>query len=335
MSTAASAASQLPHPNTQNPNRVVRTTHAELAALQCSPSQIRNVCILAHVDHGKTTLSDSLISSNGWISERLAGRVRFLDHREDEQLRGITMESHCISLVFNQHLINLVDSPGHVDFSADVSSAVRLCDGAFLVVDVVEGVCVQTHAVMRMAWEERLSLVLVLNKVDRLITELQLSPADAHMHLFRVVEQVNAVMSGFIRDDQMKQGLVWDPDSEAELGLLFAPESGNVVFASGTDTWAFTMHDFSRLVSKLLGVGFEGVVLPLMLSRRSLTTTRCGPHCGARTSSGTRGAAVWCPRASSRCARSLCCTTFGSCIRCAGRTRPSPSGCRTCSLRWA
>lgn len=114
------------------------------------------------MDHGKTTLADSLLAVNGIISERQAGKVRYLDSRPDEQLRGITMEAHAVSLVYtarnpaaregtNEFLINLIDSPGHVDFSADVSSAVRLCDGALLVVDVVEGVCVQTHAVARVA----------------------------------------------------------------------------------------------------------------------------------------------------------------------------------------
>jgi hypothetical protein len=102
--------------------------NSHIKELQTKPEFIRNICIIAHVDHGKTTLSDSLLSSNGIISQKLAGKVRYLDSRPDEQERGITMESSAISLYFrhikepktNDYLINLIDSPGHVDFSCEV-----------------------------------------------------------------------------------------------------------------------------------------------------------------------------------------------------------------------
>ena len=112
---------------------------------------IRNFCILAHVDHGKTTLSDSLVCSNGLFSQKLAGKLRFLDSTEEEQKRGITMQSSAISLLYRHkqpnaqnieeraYLMNLIDSPGHIDFSSDVSTATRLCDGALILVDVLEG----------------------------------------------------------------------------------------------------------------------------------------------------------------------------------------------------
>ena len=188
-----------------------------LENLQSRPSNVRNFCILAHVDHGKTTLSDSLVSSNGLISERLAGQMRYLDSTEEEQKRGITMHSSAISLLYtmeskntsndseiknNSHnvtpssenyLINLVDSPGHIDFSSDVSTATRLSDGALIVVDVVEGVCTQTHAVLFKALRERMIPCLVLNKMDRLILELCLSPVEAFRHLQRIIEHVNAI----------------------------------------------------------------------------------------------------------------------------------------------
>ena len=158
-----------------------------------------NLCILAHVDHGKTTLADGLIASNGIISSRLAGQVRYMDSREDEQDRGITMKASSIALAFrpadggDEVRVNLIDSPGHVDFCSEVSAAARLSDGALLVVDAVEGVCTQTHAVLKQAWEERVVPVLVLNKIDRLIAELQLSPLEAWQHLKNIIDEVNAL----------------------------------------------------------------------------------------------------------------------------------------------
>ena len=120
--------------------------------------QIRNLCVLAHVDHGKTTLCDHLIASNRIISSKNAGQVRYLDSDESEQRRGITMKSSSISLVYNhtvrklstKFLINLVDSPGHVDFATDVSVALRVADGALVVVDVVEGVTVRSNILIRL-----------------------------------------------------------------------------------------------------------------------------------------------------------------------------------------
>ena len=280
----------------------------ELVSLQKETDRIRNICVLAHVDHGKTSLTDCLVSSNGLISPRLVGTIRYLDSREDEQTRGITMESSAISLLYEHipvtlragaapekkdFLVNLIDSPGHVDFSSDVSTAVRLCDGALVVVDVIEGVCIQTHAVLRQAWEEKLRPCLVLNKIDRLIEELQLDAVEAYDHLNRIVEQVNAVMSGFINADVLKQDALesdndesgnskseeqkgergkeqemqkggeggseaqvdhgMSADESAENEFLFMPERGNVVFASAVDGWAFRLHDFLPLLHSKIG----------------------------------------------------------------------------------
>lgn len=275
----------------------------QLIALQSDCEFVRNICILAHVDHGKTSLSDCLLSSNGIISPKLAGKVRFLDSRPDEQIRGITMESSAISLYFQSlkppvppstapslqdYLVNLIDSPGHIDFSSEVSTASRLCDGALVLVDAVEGVCSQTVTVLRQTWLEHLRPVLVINKIDRLITEWKMSPAEANVHLGKLLEQVNAVMGSFFAGERMEDDLKWRElmelrqkqkaarresasktveEAEAEkLGLedgyeekddedlYFSPEKFNVIFASAIDGWAFTVKDFAAIHEKKLGV---------------------------------------------------------------------------------
>ncbi|KAK3721547.1 Cytoplasmic GTPase/eEF2-like protein (ribosomal biogenesis) [Vermiconidia calcicola] len=188
----------------------------KLVRLQQQGEGIRN-------DHGKTSLTDALIATNGIISPKLAGKIRYLDSRPDEQLRGITMESSAISLYFSllrrnapearpeqkEYLINLIDSPGHIDFSSEVSTASRLCDGAVVLVDAVEGVCSQTVTVLRQTWTEKLRPLLVINKMDRLITELKLSPGEAYTHLSKLLEQINAVMGSFALGERMEDDLRW------------------------------------------------------------------------------------------------------------------------------
>ncbi|ORY76105.1 GTPase Ria1 [Protomyces lactucae-debilis] len=241
----------------------------KLITLQKNPANIRNFCLLAHVDHGKTTLADNLLASNGIISSKLAGTVRYLDSREDEMERGITMKSSAISLFFQlvnknttntpeEYLINLIDSPGHVDFSSEVSTASRLCDGALVLVDAVEGVCSQTIAVLRQAWDERIKTVLVINKVDRLITELKLTAREAHTHLVRLVEQINAVMGSFFAGERMSLASdtsVEDAfDEKDDADIYFAPEKGNVIIASAVDGWAFRVDQFAALYEQKLGI---------------------------------------------------------------------------------
>lgn len=246
----------------------------ELHALQLNTEGIRNVCILAHVDHGKTSLSDNLLASNGIISQRMAGKLRYLDSREDEQLRGITMEASTISLFFRvlrkridseeieerKHLINLIDSPGHIDFSSEVSTASRLCDGAVVLVDVVEGVCSQTVNVLRQCWVDKLKPLLVINKIDRLITELQLTPAEASIHMTRLIEQVNSVIGSFFAGERMEDDMIWrEGGSQGEFvekddeHIYFGPERNNVIFASAIDGWAFSINTFAKIYQAKLG----------------------------------------------------------------------------------
>ena len=249
----------------------------KLAEIQKIPANIRNICILAHVDHGKTTLADSLVASNGIISNKLAGKLRYLDSRPDEQLRGITMKSSSIALYHKyncrEFVINLIDSPGHVDFASEVSTAVRLCDGAFILIDVVEGVCPQTRSALSISYTEGLKPILVLNKIDRLITEMKLSPLDAYVHLTQVLEQVNAVMGELFASDIMEreekeelkketaesmskrniedwQSVLEEVDDST---LYFSPEQGNVLFASATDGWGFGIKEFAEIFSIKLG----------------------------------------------------------------------------------
>ncbi|XP_056115098.1 elongation factor-like GTPase 1 [Rhinichthys klamathensis goyatoka] len=258
------------------------TSLEKIIALQKKTSQIRNLCILAHVDHGKTTLADCLVASNGIISSRLAGKLRYLDSREDEQIRGITMKSSAISLHCttggNDYLINLIDSPGHVDFSSEVSTAVRLCDGAIVVVDAVEGVCPQTQVVLRQAWLENIRPVLVINKIDRLIVELKLTSQEAYAHLQKILEQVNAVtgtlftskvleeraeknaeaQSSCTENDSGDQVYDWSAGLEEtdDSDLYFSPDRGNVVFASAIDGWGFRIHQFAEMYSQRMGIRF-------------------------------------------------------------------------------
>ncbi|MCJ1356765.1 MAG: Cytoplasmic GTPase/eEF2-like protein (ribosomal biogenesis) [Icmadophila ericetorum] len=273
----------------------------KLIALQRNADEVRNICILAHVDHGKTSLTDALIATNGIISPKLAGKIRYLDSRPDEQLRGITMESSAISLLFSMsrrsdpsaepeskdYLINLIDSPGHIDFSSEVSTASRLCDGAIVLVDAVEGVQSQTVTVLRQTWIEHLKPILVINKIDRLVTELKMSAGEAYTHMSKLLEQVNAVIGSFFQGERMEEDLQWrekvelrvkerterelngaTDDSQSESvastngdfeekddeDLYFAPEKNNVIFASAIDGWAFTVRQFAGLYEKKLGI---------------------------------------------------------------------------------
>ena len=157
----------------------------------------------------------------------------------------------------------MIDSPGHVDFSSEVSTAVRLCDGAIVIVDVVEGICPQTHAVLRQIWQGKITPVLVMNKIDRLITELNLSPIDAYHRLVKLLEEVNCITAGLNQSDVLtaieeehnsaitgtkvdeNEDIVYetsdqDDEDEENTKMYFAPENNNVVFSSAIDGWAFT-----------------------------------------------------------------------------------------------
>jgi len=221
------------------------------------PHNIRNMSVIAHVDHGKSTLTDSLVAAAGIIAMEDAGNVRLTDTRADEKERGITIKSTGISLYFGMpesyelpkkaegrdFLINLIDSPGHVDFSSEVTAALRVTDGALVVVDVVEGVCVQTETVLRQALAERIVPVLTINKLDRGFLELQLDPESMYQNFARVIETANVLIATY------KDELLGD--------VSVYPEKGTVGFSAGLQGWAFTLTKFARMYAKKFGVDVE------------------------------------------------------------------------------
>ncbi|MFH4974512.1 hypothetical protein AB6A40_001221 [Gnathostoma spinigerum] len=225
-------------------------------SLQVSADSIRNVCIIAHVDHGKTCLADCLVSSNGIISGRMAGKMRYMDSREDEQERGITMKTSAISLFYDSTVINVVDSPGHVDFSGEVSCALFMCDVALLVIDVVEGVCSQTEFLLREAISLDLDIILVLNKIDRLCTELKQTPAEAFAHLRRLIEQVNSFISQILSGTLVEEA-DWQEVDKTENNYHFDPSRSHVVFSSALHGYGFSLSDFAKLWSERLKVPEE------------------------------------------------------------------------------
>jgi len=209
--------------------------------------------VIAHVDHGKSTLTDSLICKAGIISAKAAGDARFTDTRADEQERGVTIKSTGVSLYFEHdneddkgpqpHLINLIDSPGHVDFSSEVTAALRITDGALVVVDCIEGCAVQTETVLRQSLQERVKPCLFVNKVDRCILELQMEPEDMYTRFRKAIEDVNVIVATY-NDELMGDQQV-------------APEKGTVAFGSGLHGWGFNVERFAKIYAAKMGVDKE------------------------------------------------------------------------------
>ncbi len=209
---------------------------SEILKLMEKTHQIRNIGFVGHIDHGKTTLSDSLLSEAGLLSPDLAGEARALDYLEEEQKRGITMKSTNISLyyekILEEHepfLINLVDTPGHLDFSGKVTRALRLVDGVVVVVDAVEEIITQSETVIRQALQEGVKPVLFINKVDRLIRELKLGDEDIRKKYIRIIKDFNTLIERYA-----------DPPFNEEWKV--SPADGNVAFGSALHKWGFTVN---------------------------------------------------------------------------------------------
>jgi len=300
---------------------MVNFTIEQLRAMMDLKHNIRNMSVIAHVDHGKSTLTDSLVSKAGIISSKVAGEARFTDTRQDEQDRCITIKSTGISMFFEydietgeaivdvdskekksdeeiaaeiasaqakgdedaaviaaaaktgliinnkSYLINLIDSPGHVDFSSEVTAALRVTDGALVVIDCVEGVCVQTETVLRQALTERVKPVLHVNKVDRALLELQLPPEDMYQNFARAIESVNVLIATYEYTPPEMATLDYGevPATQAQKDQLAIehktwksqqvyPVDGTISFGSGLHQWGFTLKRFATIYASKYGV---------------------------------------------------------------------------------
>ncbi|ELZ30057.1 elongation factor EF-2 [Halogeometricum pallidum JCM 14848] len=205
----------------------------ECEKLMDKPEQIRNIAIAAHVDHGKTTLTDNLLAGAGMIADEGEATRLMMDTEEDEQERGITIDAANVSMTHEyqdkNHLINLIDTPGHVDFGGDVTRAMRAVDGALVVVDAVEGAMPQTETVVRQALREGVKPALFINKVDRLISELQEGPEEMQQRLTEVIGDVNELIRGMTEDmDGVDDWTV-------------SVEDGTVAFGSALYKWGVSL----------------------------------------------------------------------------------------------
>ncbi|MEM2454979.1 MAG: elongation factor EF-2 [Candidatus Bathyarchaeia archaeon] len=218
----------------------------EIVKLMNDPRHVRNTSIIAHVDHGKTTLSDSLLAAAGIISMEVAGQRLFLDSWELEQKRQMTVFPSNISLVHTfkgeEYLINLIDTPGHIDFSGAVTRSLRAVDGALVVVDAVEGPMTQTETVLMQALRERVKPILFINKVDRLVKELRLTPQEIQQRFAKIILRINQLIEKYAPSEHKKD---WQ----------IKVENGTVAFGSALHKWGFTLP-----YMRAKGITFKDVI---------------------------------------------------------------------------
>ena len=228
---------------------------AEIQLLMSKKEAIRNVGIIAHIDHGKTTLADSLLVGAGLLSTQMAGTARVLDYLDEEQKRKITIKTANISLLYKTggtpFIINLVDTPGHVDFTGKVTRALRVIDGAVVVVDAVEEIMAQTEIVTRQALQERVCPVLFINKVDRLITELQLNEEQIQRKLNHIIDTFNDLIELYTENPYRAK---WKINAS----------SSNVAFGAALHGWGFTFE-----MAKQRGLKFSEVIRSIVNGEHS------------------------------------------------------------------
>lgn len=226
---------------------------------------------------GKTTLTDSLLNKAGIISDKDTGNKCGTDTHKQEIERGITINSTGVSLQYtlpddklprdsngNKFLINLIDSPGHVDFNCEVTAALRVTDGALVVVDAVEGACVQTETVLRQALMERIKPVLMINKVDRFLFEKEYEPEECYRQFRKVIDEINAIIETYQNKDVMGD-------------LQFDPQNSTVAFGSGYYAWGFTLDGVADFWSKKTGESKEKILKGMWNNEKKFVKYVMGP----------------------------------------------------------
>lgn len=215
-----------------------------LADLMDSPDLIRNIAVCGHLHHGKTSFVDCLIEqTHPEIRKRDDKDLRYTDTLFTEQERGVSIKSTPVTMVLpdskgKSFLFNIMDTPGHVNFSDEATASFRLCDGVVLFIDAAEGVMLNTERLIKHAVQERLAITVCINKIDRLVLELKLPPTDAYFKLRHIVDEVNSLLSLY---------------SESEDGLVVSPLLGNVCFASSEYSVCFTLGSFAKIYSDVYG----------------------------------------------------------------------------------
>ncbi|KAG8219394.1 Calreticulin family-domain-containing protein [Butyriboletus roseoflavus] len=213
-----------------------------LLSMMSFPEMVRNIAIVGHLHHGKTALMDMLLFETHKLVWDADNPLKYTDTHVLSRERQISIKSSPMSLVLSttsgkSHLVHFIDTPGHVNFVDEVASAMRLADGILLVVDVVEGMMVNTEAIIRHALQEGIKITLLVNKIDRLILELRIKPTDAYYKIKHTIEEINTFISGI------------DPDPESRL----SPENGNVAFGSTDMAWCFTLRSFAQMYADTYG----------------------------------------------------------------------------------
>jgi len=236
------------------------------------PDMIRHVAVVGHLAHGKTALVDMLVEETHRVQVDAEKPLRYTDTHVLEQERGLSIRAMPMSFILpttrgKSYLVHVLDTPGHTNFQDEVAASLRLADGVVLVVDVVEGVMCNTEAIIRYCVREGLPIVLVLNKIDRLVLELRLPPTDAFFKIQLTLEEVNRVVGEASGGDPARR---------------LSPERGNVAFASTQTGYCFTLRSFAQLYAERAPIDVDAFAQRLWghiyFDRASRTFTRRAPH---------------------------------------------------------